>query len=80
MTSPGNSLFSGSAPDNSMAILLDAGLDSQDEVLTPFAEPQRPPQPPRDPSSANALIASALRDGNPEGDSLPREDGAPVRD
>lgn len=81
MTTPGSSLFASPDPgDHSFSVHLDAGLSAQDDVQTPFKEPQRPPTPPKDPAAANAAIAAALRDGNPEGDTLPREDGAPTRD
>jgi hypothetical protein len=80
MTSPGSSLFSGNVADGTLGVLLDAGLDTQGEVALPFAEPQRDPKPPADPAAANRLLAAALRDGDPNGDSLPRENGAPTRD
>lgn len=81
MTSP-NPLFS-SAPlaDGTLNAHFDSGVTAQDqEVSVPFGEPQRDPRPPADPAAANMLMAAALRDGNPHGDTLPRQDGAPVRE
>lgn len=46
----------------------------------PFGEPQRPPQPPADTRRTRIMLAQALGEGDPNGDSLPREDGAPYRD
>jgi hypothetical protein len=46
----------------------------------PFAESQKPPTPPADTTRANAALAAAFRDGDPNGDNLPRADGAPTRD
>jgi hypothetical protein len=76
-----NSLFD-SAPlaDHSLSEFFDSGVTSQGEVSVPFAEPQRAPKPPANPAAANMLIAAALREGDPNGDSLPRADGAPTRD
>jgi hypothetical protein len=52
---------------------------TDEEITVPFGKPQQEPRPPADPAAANMLIAAALRDGDPNGDSLPREDGAPTR-
>lgn len=81
MSTPDSSLFASPDPgDHSFSVYLDSGIGEQGDVQTPFKEPQRPPTPPKDPSTARAAMAAALRDGNPEGDTLPREDGAPTRD
>lgn len=69
------------ASPQAQGLTVELGPDFTVETAAmPFAEPQKPPTPPSDPTRANTVLAAAMRDGDPNGDTLPRADGAPTRD